>query len=83
MQKQIGRESRPPKVRESLLPVASSALASSTLSESSWAALTKPRLQVAAPFHGFEHSDFVGVFEVRADGNANPDARDPHAQRFQ
>src|SRR6266849_9699915 len=42
-----------------------------------------PRLQVAAAFHGFQHGDLVGVFEVRADGDAHADARDAHAERLQ
>ena len=33
-------------------------------------------LQFAAAFHGFQHGDFVGVFDVAADGNAGRDARD-------
>jgi hypothetical protein len=40
-------------------------------------------LQVAAALHGFEHGDFVRVFEVRADRNTHANAGDPHAQRLQ
>jgi hypothetical protein len=31
-------------------------------------------VQIAAAFHGFHHGDFVGVFEIGAEGNANADA---------
>ena len=41
------------------------------------------RLEFAAAFHGFHHGDFVGVFEVGADGDADTDARDAYAERFQ
>ena len=37
-------------------------------------------LEVAAAFHGFEHGDFVGVFEVGANGDADTDAGDADAE---
>jgi hypothetical protein len=40
-------------------------------------------LEIAAAFHGLEHGDFVGVFEVRADRDANADAGYADAQRLQ
>jgi hypothetical protein len=39
-----------------------------------------PRLKIAASFHGLEHGDFVGVFEIGTDGNAHANARDAHAE---
>jgi hypothetical protein len=39
--------------------------------------------EFAAAFHGFHHGYFVGVFEVGANGNADTDARDAHAERLQ
>jgi hypothetical protein len=41
------------------------------------------RLQVAAAFQGFHHGDFVGVFEVGAHGDADADAGDANAERFE
>ena len=32
---------------------------------------------------GFVHGDFVGVFQIAADGQAHGDARDAKAKRFQ
>lgn len=32
-----------------------------------------------AAFHGFQHGDFIGVFDVAADGHAHRDARDAQA----
>ena len=37
-------------------------------------------LQIAAAFHGFHHGDFIGVFEVGTDGDANADARHADAE---
>jgi hypothetical protein len=31
-------------------------------------------LQIAAGFHGFPHSNLVGVFEIGADGEADADS---------
>jgi len=39
----------------------------------------RSNLQLAAAFHGFQHGDFISVLEVRADGNADADARDANA----
>ena len=36
-------------------------------------------LQLAAAFHGFQHGDLVGVFNVAAYGNSHRDTRDLHA----
>jgi hypothetical protein len=41
------------------------------------------RLKIPTPFHRFHHRDFVGVFEVRAHGNPDADARHAHAERFE
>ena len=35
--------------------------------------------EIAAAFHGFHHGDFIGVFEVGADGDAHADAGHAHA----
>jgi hypothetical protein len=40
----------------------------------------KKLLQIAAAFHGFHHGDFVGVFEIGADGNADADARNTNSE---
>ena len=37
-------------------------------------------LQIAAAFHGFQHGDFIGVLEVGAYGNADPDSRHANSQ---
>jgi len=47
-----------------------------------WNVEQKNSLQISAAFHGFHHRDFVGVFEVGADGNANTDAGYAHAERL-
>jgi hypothetical protein len=41
------------------------------------------KLQVSAAFHGLEHGDLVGIFEVRAYGNADSDSGDADAERLQ
>ena len=38
-----------------------------------------PSLHIPAAFHGLEHCDLVGVFDVAANRNAHGDARDFHA----
>ncbi len=40
------------------------------------------RLEVAAPLHGLEHGDLVGVLQIGTDRNTHGDARDADAQRF-
>src|SRR3974377_1911695 len=39
--------------------------------------------QIAAAFHGFQHSDFVGVFEIGADGDAYAGAGNANAKGLQ
>ena len=39
-------------------------------------------LQVAAPFHGFQHGYFVGIFQVGADGDADANPRNADAERL-
>ena len=40
-------------------------------------------LEIAAAFHRFEHSDFVGVFEIGAHGNADTDASNADTERLE
>jgi hypothetical protein len=40
-------------------------------------------LQLAAAFHGLQHRDFVGVFDITADGDAHGDAGDFHADALE
>src|SRR5260370_28071503 len=43
----------------------------------------KGTLQIPPTFHGLQHGHFVGVLQVRANGNPHADSRDAHAQRLQ
>lgn len=43
----------------------------------------RAKLELAAVFHGFEHGDFVGEFDVGADGDAHSDAGAAEAQGFE
>ena len=40
-------------------------------------------LEIAAAFHGLEHGDFIGVFEIGTDGNAHADASHANAERLE
>src|SRR5712692_7339324 len=40
-------------------------------------------LQISAPFHGFHHGDFVGVFQVGAHGNPDADASNADPERLE
>ncbi len=42
-------------------------------------AVYSENLHLAAAFHGLEHGDFVGVFDIAADRNSHGDARDAKA----
>src|SRR5579883_904733 len=43
----------------------------------------RERLEVAPAFERLEHGDFVGVFEISADGNTHTDSRYAHAERLE
>src|SRR5256885_17219185 len=42
-----------------------------------------PILQLATAFHGFQHSDLVGVFDVASYRDSHSDARDLHSGRLE
>ena len=53
--------------------------ATSRENPSFYSLFSHPRLHVAAAFHGLEHGDLVGVFDVAADGDSHGDAGDFHS----